>query len=442
LRKRKVFLLSAASFLSLALVLLWVVFLSGRFSILADLVVPGSPTTQNTSNVVKTVSPTPQEVKNSGSVVDNKIKVSLAINGSASPSVHYQATVDGNANIDFSGSTVTVTDADYEGVSDEKISGDLTGCKLAALGDEETGRVSLTSNSDPFRVHIKDNGSGPADYSFDLYCVAQTSASSISYQATVDGNANIDFSGSTATVADADYEGVSDEKISGDLTGCKLAALGDEETGRVSLTSNSDPFRVHIKDNGSGPADYSFELYCLTSSSQAMEISESYDSNYSFDKNQEISIQGPEGNLFLADDINQLDEPNRYFVQKQENTVKFLISQGTINAGEQLNLSFYLGANVSTSDTCIDKNSYVKWGQFDLETAAVSGDGVDKEDLPKYCYNLTSVSSQNPQPTSGVSSLGGSLLQTGISILLLLIITLVLVASVLYIIALAKEDKE
>ena len=350
MRKRKVFLLSAASFLSLALVLLWVVFLSGRFSILADLVVPGSPTTQNTSNVVKTVSPTPQEVKNSGSVVDNKIKVSLAINGSASPSVHYQATVDGNANIDFSGSTVTVTDADYEGVSDEK--------------------------------------------------------------------------------------------ISGDLTGCKLAALGDEETGRVSLTSNSDPFRVHIKDNGSGPADYSFELYCLTSSSQAMEISESYDSNYSFDKNQEISIQGPEGNLFLADDINQLDEPNRYFVQKQENTVKFLISQGTINAGEQLNLSFYLGANVSTSDTCIDKNSYVKWGQFDLETAAVSGDGVDKEDLPKYCYNLTSVSSQNPQPTSGVSSLGGSLLQTGISILLLLIITLVLVASVLYIIALAKEDKE
>jgi hypothetical protein len=240
MKRQKIFLSSLVVVFCLGLLGVWGLFFAGKMNILADIV-----GTSNQSTTASTV---------------------------ALQKLHYTATVDGNATIQFSGNIATVLSADYQGVSGTSVSGDLTGCAAVALAGDTTGRVALVSSVSPFKVRIYDNGTGtPPPYNFDLFCTSplpsgiDTSAvlKTLHYTATVDGNATIQFSSSSDTIVSSDYQGVTNNKVTGDLTGCSSVALANDTTGRVFLTSSVSPFTIKIADNGAGtPPPYNFDLFC------------------------------------------------------------------------------------------------------------------------------------------------------------------------------------
>ena len=177
----------------------------------------------------------------------------------------------------------------------------------------------------------------------------------------------------------------------------------------------------------------------VTRTTSAISVVEKFDANYTFDANQTLTVTGPRGALTKVASMDALNALDQYFVKTAENQVTFIISKGTAVKDQVIKIGFNLGAKITDQDTCIDKESYVRWGEtFDYETFNVTdADKLHQETLPQYCYNLKTLSPNNPpeNPTTPASPL----LQTGVNILMLAIISIVLIAAIFYILALIKE---
>jgi hypothetical protein len=213
----------------------------------------------------------------------------------------------------------------------------------------------------------------------------------------------------------------------------RLNALAYETGGNYYYSPDAEKLNTDLLDI--------LKSITLTKTS-AIEISENFDANYSYVDNS-LVVSGPRGALTLvpkADDFFTDEvEVDKYFMQKTENGFKIWISSGTVLKDEKLKVSFELKANIGDKDTCIDKQSYVKWGAIDLNTRAISDESkVGQEYLSTYCYNLKSVSQSNPPAPQQTQP--NLLLQTGTRIIVLFIISIVLIVSIIYIVALLKEE--
>lgn len=212
--------------------------------------------------------------------------------------------------------------------------------------------------------------------------------------------------------------------------GLRLNALPMEAGGKYFYAPDSSTLNQSFEEV--------FAAVALTRQT-AIEINENFDANYSYVDNS-LTVSGPRGDLDLVSEEDFFKDNvgvDKYFFKVEPGSMKVWISKGSAVNGEKIKVAFDLNANITDVDSSIDVASNVKWGDIDKVSKNILDKGrLAQEDLPQYIYNLKVINPNNPNVPSSWS---GPLLQTGVSVILLLIISIALVAAIAYILALIKE---